>query len=50
MKRFLVIWMVKLLYFAGNLLGKGTSLPGGIALKICPDILKRLKLPNWWWR
>ena len=46
MKRFVVIWMVKLLYFAGNLLGKGTSLPGGIALKICPDILKRLKLPK----
>ena len=34
-----------MLSFAGKLLGKGSSLPGKIALKLCPNILSRLILP-----
>ena len=34
-----------MLSFAGKLLGKGSSLPGKIALKLCPNILSRLTLP-----
>ena len=29
----------------GRLVGKGSSLPGKYALKICPDILRRVQLP-----
>ena len=46
MKRALIIWLVKILYALGSLIGKGTSMPGAIALKLCPDILKRLQLPK----
>ena len=35
-----------MLSFAGKLLGKGSSLPGKIALKLCPNILSRLTLPG----
>ncbi len=35
-----------MLSFAGKLLGKGSSLPGAIALKLCPNILSRLTLPE----
>lgn len=44
--KFLTILICKLLSFAGRLLGKGTSLPGKIALKLCPNILSRLQLPR----
>ena len=47
MKRFFTILICKLLRFVGKLLGKGSSMPGQIALKICPDILKRMKLPEY---
>ena len=40
----IVIIVCKLLTAVGKLIGKGSSLPGKIALKICPDILKRIKL------
>lgn len=46
MKTLFTIVVCKLLRFAGKLIGKGSSLPGQIALKICPDILKRVKLPK----
>ena len=36
----------KLLRFAGKLLGKGSSLPGSVALKLDPDILQKIKLPD----
>ena len=45
MRKFLAIVTCKLLRFVGKLVGKGSSLPGKYALKICPDILKRVDLP-----
>ena len=47
MKKFFTILICKLLRFAGKLLGKGSSLPGQVALKICPDILSRVDLPKY---
>ena len=46
MRKFLAIVVCKLLRFAGKLLGRGSSLPGKYALKICPDILSRVTLPK----
>ena len=45
MRVFLAIVVCKLLRFIGKLVGKGSSLPGQYALKICPDVLGRVKLP-----
>ena len=45
MRTFLAILVCKLLRFAGKLVGKGSSLPGKYALKLCPDILRRVQLP-----
>ena len=45
MKMFFAIIVCKLLRFVGKLVGKGSSLPGKYALKICPDVLGRVKLP-----
>lgn len=47
MRMFLTILLCKALRFAGGLLGRGSSLPGQIALKFCPDILRRIKLPKY---
>ncbi len=44
--KFLTIFLCKILAFAGNLIGKGSSTPGAVALKLCPDILSRLELPQ----
>ena len=44
--KFITILLCKLLSFAGKLLGRGSSLPGSIALKLCPNILSRLTLPE----
>ena len=44
MKKAFVIIVCKLLTRIGKLIGKGSSLPGKIALKLCPDILSRVKL------
>ena len=46
MRRMLAIVVCKLLRFAGKLLGRGSSLPGQFALKVCPDVLGRVKLPS----
>ena len=46
MKMVLAIIICKLLYLTERLIGKGSSLPGVIALKLCPDILRRIKLPE----
>lgn len=43
MKKTFVIIFCKILTRIGKLVGKGSSLPGKIALKICPDILSRIK-------
>lgn len=45
MKKWITIVSCKLLRFIGKLIGKGSSLPGKIALKICPDILNQITLP-----
>ena len=45
MRKFLAILVCKALRFVGKLVGKGSSLPGKYALKICPDILSRVQLP-----
>lgn len=45
MKKLLTIVVCKLLRFVGKLIGKGSSMPGQIALKLCPDILNKIELP-----
>ena len=46
MKRFLAILICKMIRFVGKLTGRGSSLPGQIALRICPDILGHVQLPK----
>ncbi len=44
MRLLLAVWAAKLSTIMGKILGKkSSSTPGVIALKICPDIIKRLK-------
>nr|WP_326186356.1 MurT ligase domain-containing protein [uncultured Oscillibacter sp.] len=45
MRKFLAILVCKLGRWVGKLVGKGSSMPGKAALKICPDILARVQLP-----
>ncbi len=45
MKKFFTILICKILRFVGKLIGKGSSKPGQVALKLCPDILSRMQLP-----
>ena len=47
MKKFLTILITKLLRFAGKLIGRGSSKPGQVALRLCPDILSRMELPKY---
>ena len=44
--KFLAIILCKILKKIGKMVGKGSSLPGKYALKICPDILDRINLPD----
>ena len=46
MRKFLAIAVCKLARFVGKLVGKGSSMPGKFALKVCPDILARVQLPE----
>lgn len=46
MRKFLAILVCRILTLVGKLVGKGTSLPGKYALKVCPDILSRIKKPE----
>lgn len=46
MRMFFTILVCKLAYFFGHLIGRGSSLPGEIALKMYPDILSKIKLPE----
>lgn len=46
MRKILAILVCKLGRAVGKLIGKGSSLPGAAALKICPDILRRVELPE----
>lgn len=45
MRKLLAIIICKFGYWVGGLIGKGSSYPGKIALKICPNILSRIKYP-----
>ncbi|MDE6922020.1 MAG: DUF1727 domain-containing protein, partial [Oscillospiraceae bacterium] len=45
MKLILAVIVCKILRFIGGLIGKGSSLPGQFALKVCPDVLGWVKLP-----
>ena len=45
--KFLMILLCKLLAFAGKLVKKGSSLPGKIVLKLCPNILQKITLPKY---
>ena len=47
MRLFLSIVVCKFLRFIGKLVGKGSSLPGKYALKLCPDVLRRVQLPRY---
>ena len=46
MRMFLAILACKVSKCLLKLIGRGSSLPGDIALKICPDVLLRVKLPQ----
>ena len=46
MRLMLAIIVCKILRFVGKLVGKGSSLPGQYALKICPDVLGQVTLPK----
>lgn len=46
MRVFFTILVCKILHFVGHMIGRGSSIPGEIALKLCPDILGRVKLPE----
>ena len=46
MKVFLAVFICKILYFLGKCVGKGSSLPGKVVLKIFPDVLGQLSLPE----
>lgn len=46
LKVFLSIMAAKLAHAVGKFIGKGTSKPGQIALKILPDVLNYIKLPK----
>ena len=42
----IVILINKIIYIVGKLFKKGSSMPGKIALKICPSILSKIKYPK----
>lgn len=42
----LIILLSKFIYWIGKLVGKGSSMPGKIALKLDKDILKKIELPD----
>lgn len=45
--KMITILVSKILSFVGKLIGKGTSLPGKVALRLCPGILSQLQLPKY---
>ena len=46
MRKLLAIIVCKILRLVGKVVGKGSSLPGKYALKICPNILSLIELPE----
>lgn len=47
MRRFAAIVVCKLARFFGKMIGKGSSMPGKLALKIHPNVLSEMKLPKY---
>lgn len=47
MIKFFTILICKVLKYIGNIFGRGSSLPGQIALKIYPNILSKVTLPKY---
>lgn len=47
MKTSLIILICKLIRLIGKIIGKGSSKPGQIALKLDPHILKKVKMPKY---
>ncbi len=43
---FIAVILCKFIYFIGKRVGRGSSLPGKIVLKIFPDILKSVRMPK----
>ena len=46
MRVFIAVAVCRLLYFFGSKLGRGSNLPGLVALRLFPDVLSRIKLPE----
>ena len=46
MNKSVVILLNKILYKVGKLVKKGSSMPGQISLKLCPNILSKIKYPK----
>ncbi|MDE7362908.1 MAG: MurT ligase domain-containing protein [Oscillospiraceae bacterium] len=46
MRKFFTILICRLMYFLGHLIGHGSSLPGQVALKLYPNILSKVRLPQ----
>ncbi len=44
--KIIAIIVCKIAAKMGRILGKGTSLPGALALKICPNILRKMDIPK----
>lgn len=44
--KYIGLLAAKLTLFFGNILKRGSSLPGLIAIKICPEILKKIEYPK----
>ena len=47
MKMIFTIIVCKLIRLVAKVFGKGSSFPGQVALKLCPDILSRIKMPKY---
>ncbi len=46
MRKCLAILLCKVGSFLGGLMGKGSTLPGKLALMLCPDILRQVEVPE----
>jgi len=46
LKVFFAVFICRVLHFIGKQVGKGSSFPGKVVLRIFPDVLKELKLPE----
>ena len=46
MLKIIAIILCKILRVVGKAVGKGSSLPGKFALKVCPNVLSKIKLPE----